>query len=565
MSNNSTPIMSPSQSPSSTRLDVKIRYYIHRTNSNTIVPLIPADQLPFQLKDFPQNLSHRQLSEGGWKFLDETAEVPFPLPLLTPYIPSPIDERPHRGTVDDQKLTDEVLTTDCYLDIVSARPKLLDGELKKGGVISELPALVTGDVNTGTKDLSANATDNMSIGRIKSLTDSMAAIYAQDARRLGYTKSAQATKKPGVAKERDFCRRWIKTGECVHATKGCWYKHEMPSVRKLKDLGIGGIPQWYQETTRVMQKRSLSKSLTKNAAIDKTNRSIKQVRDMQSPVTLDSNHAAEHGTYTTNTINEPMLMDMNDMKPRFENSSDHVHTFTLPPTSMLSKVSSTSLEQPGNTTSSSPSSTYTAQSAFIGDNSHTPVNNSISIGATALTTSTSQRGVPASVHAETSPLPLPNTSISGSGAESNSSQSPPLPRRAISVRPDTPPESPSPALKPPFGPTEVPATQESTKIQTDPIVQNPSTRVPDGDAAKLAKVFSKGKVVSKQYKKRACQTVLRDTVRKVSEKEETGEAVAVPECNVGGLVRVQGERSEPQKIRSKQLRDVQGWIHTGIM
>jgi hypothetical protein len=58
----------------------KLRYYILRKPGHEMVPLVPADQLPFQLQDIPRQLSHRQLSDEGWRLLDETDE---PLKMLS--------------------------------------------------------------------------------------------------------------------------------------------------------------------------------------------------------------------------------------------------------------------------------------------------------------------------------------------------------------------------------------------------------------------------------------------------------------------------------------------------
>ena len=52
----------------------KLRYYILREAGKVMVPLVPADQLPVQLEGFPRELSHRQMSAEGWKFVTETNE-----------------------------------------------------------------------------------------------------------------------------------------------------------------------------------------------------------------------------------------------------------------------------------------------------------------------------------------------------------------------------------------------------------------------------------------------------------------------------------------------------------
>jgi hypothetical protein len=64
-------------------LDPGLRYYIVRPG-NTMIPLIPIDQLPFQLQGVPRQLSHQEMFEEGWKFLQETSESAQPLPVQTP-------------------------------------------------------------------------------------------------------------------------------------------------------------------------------------------------------------------------------------------------------------------------------------------------------------------------------------------------------------------------------------------------------------------------------------------------------------------------------------------------
>ena len=60
--------------PKPINLSKGMRYYILRERENTLVPLVPVDQLPVELVDIPRHLSHRQMSEGHWKFVCETDE-----------------------------------------------------------------------------------------------------------------------------------------------------------------------------------------------------------------------------------------------------------------------------------------------------------------------------------------------------------------------------------------------------------------------------------------------------------------------------------------------------------
>lgn len=79
---NSRSSMPPSMTAQQFSLDERHRYYIVRPD-HTMVPLIPADQLPFQLQDIPFRLTYPQMSTGKWKFLAETSETPVPLSIVS--------------------------------------------------------------------------------------------------------------------------------------------------------------------------------------------------------------------------------------------------------------------------------------------------------------------------------------------------------------------------------------------------------------------------------------------------------------------------------------------------
>jgi hypothetical protein len=70
-----------------------LRYYILREPGSVIVPLVPADLIPMAIHGVPRQLSHRQMAEGGWKFVAETFEPAVLLPNIssrqTVSLPSP--------------------------------------------------------------------------------------------------------------------------------------------------------------------------------------------------------------------------------------------------------------------------------------------------------------------------------------------------------------------------------------------------------------------------------------------------------------------------------------------
>ncbi|KAF1980409.1 hypothetical protein BU23DRAFT_8038 [Bimuria novae-zelandiae CBS 107.79] len=295
--------MATTQAPSAGRLDPSIRYYIHRTHGNAIVPLIPADQLPFQLKDFPRNMEHRQLSEGGWKFIGETPEIPFPLPLLSPLLLTPVTST--RGRTLSNVTVGMKDGFSKAVAIARMTPVELATEaLGKEGIAKEVFTIPNEAISTEKKTTAPAVLNRECRTNIKSLTDSMADIYTKDVRRVGYTKPSPTKPNTAAPKEREYCRHWVKTGNCIHTTKRCWYKHEMPPPEKLKEIGLADIPQWYQDKNRSMARAPLLKPLPRKGP------------GKQGAVTVGVQQAAEsYGVYTTDTADELMLMDVDGASP----------------------------------------------------------------------------------------------------------------------------------------------------------------------------------------------------------------------------------------------------------
>lgn len=50
-----------------------------------------------------------------------------------------------------------------------------------------------------------------------------------------------------VPEKKEYCTHWIKTGECSFMAVGCKYKHEIPPLAKLRELGFFSVPRWYKE------------------------------------------------------------------------------------------------------------------------------------------------------------------------------------------------------------------------------------------------------------------------------------------------------------------------------
>ncbi|KAF1911455.1 hypothetical protein BDU57DRAFT_403084, partial [Ampelomyces quisqualis] len=208
-----------------------LRYYILR--GNVMVPLVPVDQLPFQLEGVPRQLSHRQMSDECWKLLKETEHVATSLAIRKPLITSTYQHAPaaksrflapdHQVRLELTAETEQSQPTDQRTLLQKAAPPALDPRnISPPGVHKSLD----------------------------SLTDTFASIYHKDAQRFGYRMPYPSGIEPDPSKK-EFCTHWIKTGECAFISVGCKYKHEMPTTEKLRGLGFTQLPRWWKEKSAV--------------------------------------------------------------------------------------------------------------------------------------------------------------------------------------------------------------------------------------------------------------------------------------------------------------------------
>ncbi|KAK0252108.1 hypothetical protein LTS09_012902 [Friedmanniomyces endolithicus] len=74
---------------------------------------------------------------------------------------------------------------------------------------------------------------------------------AQEASRLNYIpKSTLPVPPSGTlpdAEKKEYCTHWIRTGECDYTQQGCMYKHEMPDKGTLERIGFRGLPRWWTD------------------------------------------------------------------------------------------------------------------------------------------------------------------------------------------------------------------------------------------------------------------------------------------------------------------------------
>ncbi|OCL14590.1 hypothetical protein AOQ84DRAFT_384620 [Glonium stellatum] len=82
-----------------------------------------------------------------------------------------------------------------------------------------------------------------------SVMDAIAGSDPATAARIGYTPR-RPLPPSGAEPEQEkkvYCTYWIRTGECDYTQQGCLYKHEMPDLETLKNIGFISEPKWWKE------------------------------------------------------------------------------------------------------------------------------------------------------------------------------------------------------------------------------------------------------------------------------------------------------------------------------
>ncbi|KAF1957138.1 hypothetical protein CC80DRAFT_535069 [Byssothecium circinans] len=222
--------------------DGKLRYYILRKPGHEMIPPTPVDQLPFQLQRVPRQLSHRQLSDEGWKLLDETSEPAMILPAVASSQATPFQT----SSPPPPKALSKFRAPNHH---VREAPQILE---EAQNVKSRTVATPARKSWTSTTEVTSNAlraavpSAASPSPRPQSLTDSFAEIYPKDAQRVGYRIPYPSGVEPDPSKK-EYCTYWIRHGECDYMAQGCKYKHEMPPIDVLRKLGFRETPKWIKE------------------------------------------------------------------------------------------------------------------------------------------------------------------------------------------------------------------------------------------------------------------------------------------------------------------------------
>jgi len=100
-----------------------------------------------------------------------------------------------------------------------------------------------------------------SINTIDKTQTMIDAITSSDAQAADIGNNPKSTPIPpsGILPDQDkkeYCTYWIRHGGCDYMQQGCMFKHEMPDRATLAKIGIKSVPRWWVEKNRKVHLRS---------------------------------------------------------------------------------------------------------------------------------------------------------------------------------------------------------------------------------------------------------------------------------------------------------------------
>ncbi|KAF2737007.1 hypothetical protein EJ04DRAFT_594483 [Polyplosphaeria fusca] len=232
-------------------------------DDQTVVPLVPVDQLPFQLQELPRQTTYQEALLRRWDVVDNTSDPPFPYhvkplapPSSSPTFLAPDHQARSRGSSERHDLIEPLSSTE---------------RSPKHRVFPREPHGRT------------QAAERLSQALNDSIEKNIASVYATDAERVRYTPRPPPPSgvQPDKSKK-EFCTHWIRFGECDYETQGgCLYKHVMPDKGKLRELtGAREYPKWWQDKNAIKTRPLtwMEKRNEKNAQGEDCNTSIEPDR-----------------------------------------------------------------------------------------------------------------------------------------------------------------------------------------------------------------------------------------------------------------------------------------------
>ena len=235
----------------------RLAFFISRNNGN-IVPLIPADELPYSVRLSGVQRSMRMENTCGMQHVGN-------LPFTGQYF-----------RLESETLQQAINTNANHHksnSIISAKQFLAPDAMIRQNTGDSTPSSATSlpaADQTAVRQLptSTAATTWRRQGDAVSAASTSAqatidAILASEPRPVrsihtppgGPSMPSSLSHNGGTntpeSNDKVYCTHWIRHGECDYIQQGCRYKHEMPYRATLQSIGFRTVPRWWQEKVAV--------------------------------------------------------------------------------------------------------------------------------------------------------------------------------------------------------------------------------------------------------------------------------------------------------------------------
>jgi len=241
------------------------QYFISRVNG-PLVPLIPADELPFniRLQNVPRTLPFDQTygmqyigtvpSTGlTYKLEDDSVALQRSVsqpsaPLANGSSPAPVCSQSDKATPMKQFLAPDAAVRQTLAQKALATYPTATATLQPPPPKRPVSAHETATSWRSSKPVISKPSADKAQALIDAVISSDSG--AAEAARIGYIPRSTSPPPSGVLpdqEKKEYCTYWIRRGECDYMQQGCLFKHEMPDLVTLKKIGIRSVPRWWTE------------------------------------------------------------------------------------------------------------------------------------------------------------------------------------------------------------------------------------------------------------------------------------------------------------------------------
>lgn len=221
-------------------------YFISRSNG-LLVPLIAADELPFNIRlegvtrVLRLDQTHGMQHVGTAPYSGLTYKLEQDTALF----------RSSSQPASASHSRNISATSTNGADFLTRRAFTQSTEGKRGSAaLPPRPLSAHETASTWRKAPTSDPTD-----KTQSVIDAIVGSSpsaAEEAARLGYFPKSSTTPASGKEPDQDkkeYCTHWIRHGECDYTQQSCLYKHEMPDRATLEKIGFRSLPRWWVERT----------------------------------------------------------------------------------------------------------------------------------------------------------------------------------------------------------------------------------------------------------------------------------------------------------------------------